>query len=217
MKRNVLQALMVSAALMMASCAVVEEVQTSLFDTTKINLADSSYAAVDMMAQQTKSRMTVHTPLKIAVLTDVTTPTETTAFGQQVSNQLGSRFVQLGYNVQSVPMQPAMIESAALDVGKPIPLNNGAPQAKQMGQQPTMGRGDALVTGTYTRMKDTMQVSLKILQAPDQKIIAAYDYTLPMTRDLREISMSAAERKQQDEKSMLSILGVNGQVQKNKE
>lgn len=216
MMRGVVQVMMVTAALFTASCAVIEEVQTSLFDTTKINLADSSYAAVDMLAQQTKSRMTAGTPLKIAVLTDVTTPNETTAFGQQVSSQLGSRFVQLGYNVQSVPMHPNMIESAALSPGAPTPLS-GAPQARQMGQQPSMGRGDALVTGTYTRMKDTLQVNLKILQAPDQKIIAAYDYSLPMTRDLRDISMSAAERKQQEEKSMLSILGANGQVQKNQE
>lgn len=215
--------MMVAAALLAApvaltACAVVEEVQTSLFDTTKVNLADSSYAAADMLAQQTRSRMDQATPLKIAVLTDVTTPTETTAFGQQVSNQLGSRFVQLGYNVQSVPLTPDVVQTTPL-AGGPVPIapNTNAPQPVQMGMQPKIGRGDAIITGTYTRMKDTLQVSLKVLQAPDQKIIAAYDYTLPMTRDLRDISMSAAERKQREEESMLSILGANGKVEKNPE
>lgn len=180
---------------MLPACVVIDEIRTSLFEIKTVNLTERSYAAADMLAQQTKSRMTQQTPLRIAMLTDVTTPHEITAFGQQVANHLGSRFVQLGYNVQSVPVPPSLLpESSSV----PIALNSGAPQPVQMGVTPSMGKGEALVTGTYTRMKDTIQVSLKILQSPDQKVIAAYDYILPMTRDLRETSMSEADRLKKD-------------------
>ena len=188
---------LVAVGLLLPGCAVTEEIRTQLFDTTKVNLTENTYAAADMLAQQTQSRMTPQTPLLVAVLTDVTAPGETTAFGQQVANQLGSRFVQLGYNVQSTPLPPGMLETQV--TSSPVALNptGGSPQAVRTGLSPAAGKGAALLTGSYSRMQNSIQVSLKILQEPDQKIIAAYDYSLPMTRDLREISMSAADRQKQ--------------------
>lgn len=197
--------LSVGGAVALQGCAVTEEIRTALFDTTEVNLADSTYAAADLLAQQTKSKMTQLTPLRVAMLTDVTTPAEVTAFGQQVSNQLGSRFVQLGYNVQSVPMPPAMVPVQTLQ--SPVPLApGGAPSPVPTGVKPSSGRGEVMLTGTYARLKDTIQVSLKMLQAPDQQVIAAYDYSLPMTRDLREISMSAAEKKKREEQPFSTLV-----------
>lgn len=179
------------SGLALPGCAVVEEVRTSLFEVRKVNLTETSYAAADMLAQQSRARMTHQTPLRIAMLTDVTTPYEVTAFGQQVANQLGSRFVQLGYNVQSVPMPPALMPELS---GGPKPGSANSPQPVQMGVSPSNGKGDAMVTGTYARNRDSIQVSLKILQGAEQNVIAAYDYALPMTRDLRHTSMSEADR-----------------------
>lgn len=201
-----LQIVLVAAGLLLPGCAVTEEIRTHLFDTTKVNLTENTYAAADMLAQQTQSRMTPQTPLRIAVLTDVTTPGETTAFGQQVANHLGSRFVQLGYNVHSVPLPPGMM--AAQVNAEPMALNptGGAPQPIRTGIGPSSGKGDALVTGTYSRMQNAIHVNLKVLQGADQKIIAAYDYTLPMTRDLREVSLSAAERQQRDAQPLSTFM-----------
>lgn len=175
--------------LALPGCAVVHEVKTALFEVRTVNLAETSYGAADMLAQQSRARLTPQTPLRIAMLTDVTTPYEVTAFGQQVANQLGSRFVQLGYNVQSVPLPPALMPE--LTGGQTAPPPN-SPQPVQMGLVPS--KGEAMVTGTYMRNRDSIQVSLKILQGSGQNVIAAYDYTLPMTRDLRHASMSEADR-----------------------
>ena len=177
--------------LVLSGCAVVDEMKTALFEVKTVNLTESSYGAADMLAQQSKARMTTHTPLRIAMLTDVTTPYEVTAFGQQVANQLGSRFVQLGYNVQSVPLPPALMPDLA---GGQAVATGGGPQPVQMGVKPSTGKGDVMVTGTYVRFKNSIQVSLKMLQGADQQVIAAYDYVLPMTRDLRDSSMSEADR-----------------------
>lgn len=189
-RRLLILAAFALSGLGLAGCAVMEDVKTALFDTRTVNLTDSSYGAADMLAQQARSRMTQQTPLRIAMLTDVTTPYEVTAFGQQVANQLGSRFVQLGYNVQSVPLPPAMMPE--LRGGQKAVSNS--PQPVQMGLSPSDGKGEAMVTGTYARFKDSIAVSLKILQGADQQVIAAYDYVLPMTRDLRNASLSEADR-----------------------
>lgn len=177
--------------LALSGCAVVDEMKTALFEVKTVNLTERSYGAADMLAQQANTRMTQQTPLRVAMLTDVTTPYEVTAFGQQVANQLGSRFVQLGYNVQSVPLPPALMPD--LNGAQSI-VPGGGPQPVQMGIKPSTGKGDVMVTGTYARFKDTIQVNLKMLQGADQQVIAAYDYVLPMTRDLRNSSMSEADR-----------------------
>lgn len=187
----------VAASLWLSGCAVTEEVQSKLFDTTKVNLTDSTYAAADMLAPQTKARITQNTPIRMSVITNVATPTETTPFGTQLANQLGARFVQLGYNVQSVPMPPTIMPAGPL-VLSPNTMT-AAPQATQGAVKPSVGKGgECVIGGTYTRMKDSILVSLRILQAPDQRIIAAYDYTVPLTRELNDLSRTAADRKKRE-------------------
>ena len=190
--RVLMVSVVISGALLLSACAVTEGLQRELFDTTKVNLTDSTYAAADMLAQQTKTHMSQNTPLRTMVLTDVSTPNETTAFGTQVANQLGSRFVQLGYNVQALPMSPGMIQSSS--IGAPIPLDGAMhPTTNAAAKAPGKG-GDCVISGNYTRMKDTLLVSLRIIRTSDQRVIAAYDYTLPMTREIDALSMTADQR-----------------------
>lgn len=197
---------MLCSTLAITGCAVTEEIQTSLFDTRKINLTENTYAAADMLAQQTGAHMTPMTPMKMSILTDVVAPNDVTPFGQQVSNQIGSRFVQLGYNVQSLPQPPGMVTLSTAS----LPLTgDGSPQPRQMGMKPSAAGSEALVTGTYTRGKNDIMVSLRVIQSPDQRVIAAYDYSLPLTRELREMTLTAAERKKREENPVGEFLGIN--------
>lgn len=203
--RQIFSIMAITASLICGGCAVTQEIETALFDTTKVNLTENTYAATDMLAQQTRAHMTPMTPLKMAVITNVSAPDEVTPFGQQLANNVGARFVQLGYNVQSLPLPPGMVSLSSA----PLPLDqSGAPQPRQMGMKPS-GGGEALVTGTYMRGKNDILVSLRVIQSPDQRVIAAYDYTLPLTRELRDLTLTAAERKKRDENPVGDFLGVN--------
>lgn len=166
------------------ACAVTEEFQREFFDRRAVNLTDSSYAAVDALTQQLRPHVGHATPLRITELSDVATPGELTPFGRHVSTQIGSRFVQLGYNVRTTPAAPFPATSAT----------TGAPQKLQTGIVPGAAQGEAVVTGTYTRMKDHLIIALRVVQGEQGRIVGAYDYTIPMTREMREMSMSAAER-----------------------
>lgn len=177
----------------LTGCAVTEEFQREFFDRRTVNLTDSSYAAVDALTQQLRPHVSPATPLRVGELTDVATPGETTPFGRHVSTQIGSRLVQLGYNVRSAPLPPAMIPPAT---GASIPAQtSGAPQKLQTGSMaPGNPQGETIVTGTYTRMKDHIIIALRVVQGEQGRMVGAYDYTIPMTREMREMSMSAAER-----------------------
>ncbi|MBI2234010.1 MAG: hypothetical protein HYU57_03255 [Micavibrio aeruginosavorus] len=199
-------AAMIALALLGGGCAVTQEIETALFDTRKVNLAENSYAAADMLAQQAKAYMTHQTPLSTVILSNVAAPEETTPFGQQVANHLGARFVQLGYNVQALPLPPGSVPDAA-----PMALSgamSAPPPSRQMGMQASNGR-NVVLTGSYTRGKNDILVSLRMIQLPDQRVIAAYDYTLPLTGDLRPMSMTAAEHQKAAENPVGTLFGAN--------
>lgn len=205
---------LVAALSGLSACAVVSEMQAGLFDTTKVNLTDSAYAAADVLAQQTNSHMTHATPLRTMIITDINHPNEVTAFGAQLANQLGSRFVQLGYNVRAMPMAPSTIQASLIDApvplasavgGAPQPTINNAPSGVRAVKNSATG-SDCVVTGNYTRLKHSLLVSLRIIQGADQRIIAAYDYTLPLTSEIDELSMGAIEREKRKSGALQPVL-----------
>ena len=181
----------------LSACAVALAVQDELFDTSTINLTDSSYAAADMLAQQSRAHVNAATPVQIFPLYDVAIPGELTPFGQTVSNQLGARFVQLGYNVYTGGLPPDSVPSTIMapqvGVGAPKPVMKGVTPSSASG----MGKpGLVQMYGSYARGKDHIMISLQMIQAETGRVLSAYDYTLPATRQLREMSMTKAERDQ---------------------
>ena len=61
--RQIFSIMAITASLICGGCAVTQEIETALFDTTKVNLTENTYAATDMLAQQTRAHMTPMTPL----------------------------------------------------------------------------------------------------------------------------------------------------------
>ena len=137
------------------------------------NIAQTNYAAADMLIQQSKSLVTADTPVQIGTLTDMDQPTENTAFGRVVTGQIGARFVQLGYNVSS---------------GDSMTMDNGG-----------MGGGGAVsgpvsIAGQYALAKKTILVNLRLLDTQSGRVLAAYDYSLPLNSDTRELTKTAADK-----------------------
>jgi len=197
---------MICAAFFVSGCAVTEELQRELFDTRKVNLTDNAYAAADVLAQQTKPHMSAATPMRVAVLTDVTTPNEVTAFGSHMAQQLASRFVQLGYNVRAVPHGPGMVPGLA---GAATMNPMAAPAPTQTGMTAGSAGQEVLVAGTYTRMKDYLLVSVRMLQGSESRIIAAHDFNVPMTREMNEMSISRAEKEARKTTNPLASMTTN--------
>lgn len=200
MMRMALQVMAALASLNLGACVAAQELKSALFKGDEINLTDNTYAAADMLAQQTRAFLTPMTPLRIGAPVDTAAPSEVTPFGQQLGNKIGARFVQLGYNVRSMAQPPEMTaQSDAMTMTTPggapqIQMVGGPPQPVQTGAMPSAQKGEALITGNYTCGRDSILVSLRVIQAPDQRVVAAYDYTLPMTRELREMTFTNAQR-----------------------
>lgn len=190
---------LMGAGLALGSCAVADAVQSELFDTSKVNLMDTSYAAADMLTQQSRAFITEATPIQMTPLYDITVPQELTSFGQTVSAQIGARLVQLGYNVYT--RGPALPTSKEMVMAPPAKQKaDGAPQVTFHGPEPVadsgMGPGAVRLGGFYARGKDYIMINLQIVQMETGRILAAYDYSIPATRQLRWMTMTKDERAQ---------------------
>lgn len=146
-------------------------------------LTQSSYAAADMLIQQSRSFITPATPLEIGALTDLDNPNELTNFGNMVAQQIASRFVQLGYNV-----------SATADLtGAPSAMGEAPPSYAMPGTTAAPGR--LVITGRYAVARDAVLVNLRLIEAATGKVAAAYDYTVPKTMNIRELTKTEAGKK----------------------
>ncbi len=144
-------------------------------------LTESSYGAADMLIQQSRSLISTETPLAIGMLTDLDSPNEQTNFGRMVTEQIASRFVQLGYNVTAAP-----------GTGEPPPAIAGAQGYVQ--RQDSGKAGASVITGTYAVARDAILVNLRIVESASGKVVAAFDYPVPLTRDVRELAKTSAEK-----------------------
>lgn len=145
--------------------------QNDFFTGQEVNLTESSYGAADMLAQQSRSFVTPETPLQIGRLSDMRAPQDMTAFGRIVASHVGSRFVQLGYNVVNV---------------MPVPVTVPGQEVSNAMQQ-TAPPGGAMITGQYAIARRDVMINLQVIDGQSGRLLAAYDYSVPMTADVKAL------------------------------
>lgn len=148
-----------------------------------VSLAQSSYGAADMLSQQTQALLTRDSPLTIGAITDLNHPAAQTAFGQTVANQMTARFVQLGYKV-SASAYPEI--SGGAPPGGPAPYDSAYGGYGGGGAPASVA--SATLTGQYAVAEDDVLVNLRLLDTATQRVLAAYDYSVPLTRDIEKLT-----------------------------
>lgn len=170
---------LVCAALIPGGCQVVAAgvAAPMIIQQKHVNLTNASYAAVDSLSQQAGKRFNKDWPLIVSDLREiVNAPRETivTDFqedvgmkpappianpkvGRVLAEQMRSRFVQLGYKVSDADSYAG-------------------------GGHGALGE----VSGTYEILYDTMTVSLKMTDRRTGEIITVYNYSLPVTYDIKK-------------------------------
>jgi hypothetical protein len=156
--RILLSGFLLLGAMPTLSGCTKDMLQNAPFSTRRVNLTETSYAATDMMVQQVNAYITPTTPIEIGTLTDLAYPMAKAPLGRTIPAQVGARLVQLGYNVTSIPATMA---------------------------NPSAATKGAIVNGHYALMRSDIAVHLQIADRTTNKVLAAYDYTLPYTSELR--------------------------------
>ena len=134
-----------------------------------INLTEKNYAAADYLTQQASTYIARGDVIKARSLTILGTPELTSQLARMIPAQVGTRLAQLGYNMD---------------------LSEVAEDADQTMYQ-TVNRKqtpDHSLTGTYRRAKNDLQITMRIVEAANNRVIGAFEYHVPYSRELRKLA-----------------------------
>jgi hypothetical protein len=141
----------------------------SEFEDVDINLTEKNYAAADYITQQMRGNITKYDLIRAKPLTAMENPQLTSALARIVPLQVGSRLAQLGYR---------------MDMSEVVsPQDEGLYSSADTAQAP-----DFLLTGTYRMGKDSVLVNLRILNAKDKRVIGAFEYHVPESREIKKLA-----------------------------
>jgi hypothetical protein len=177
--KNIRTSLLLSTLLALTSCMpVVAGVATPMvLQQKKVNLVNASWAAADTLSQQSGKRFNRERPLVVSDLQEI---------------------FRKGQPHPPAPNVEDFIDRATMGEPKPSPrvgqVISGQMRDRfvQLGYKVVdssahqVGGAAGEVRGTYEFVSGTMNVSLKMLDKGTGEIIALYNYSLPMTYDIKK-------------------------------
>ena len=157
-----------------------------------LSLANANYAAADMLAGQSRNTLSSDVAIRVEPIRDMNDAESNVPFGRVVSEQISARFVQLGYIVHEMA-PPVPVHDHGVQTpddkqhdGQPYDLTPPEPPPQKV--QTPSSAATAAIGGTYALTGSTVLVNLRLTDTRNGRILAAYDYTLPMTGDVRTLT-----------------------------
>jgi hypothetical protein len=179
----VMAVLMVMTVPMLGGCTAAALIAAGGGEKQGVSLTQANYGAADMLSQQTQAVLSRETVLQMGMISDIAHPAAETPFGKTVASHIAARFVQLGYHVSAAGY-------GEMSGGAPLPTYqvSGSPDGGYGGAAYGVPAArNAMLTGQYAVAKHGVLVNLRLLDTASNRVIAAYDYTVPLTRDTEEL------------------------------
>ncbi|MSQ71074.1 MAG: hypothetical protein EXR27_07265 [Betaproteobacteria bacterium] len=131
----------------------------------------TNYNAADQLAKNLRANN--HTgPIIVATFSNIDNLVESSRFGRTLSEQIGSRLVQAGFQVIEVKLRDTVYVSAATQ-GEFL-------LSREMRDISATHKVNTVVVGTYADASNYAYVTVKAIALESGAVIASYDYSLPM-------------------------------------
>jgi flagellar FlgO protein len=134
------------------------------------DLGSLTYRAVDHLLAEAPE-IAVGTPLVVGTIAEVQNVETTTALGNIVADMIRTRLSQDGHTVSELRLRRAV----SFRKGEGEFMLSRTPGALM---RPPLAA--AMVTGTYAASYDLVYVSLKLVSATDERIVAGADFAVPL-------------------------------------
>jgi len=138
-----------------------------IFSDPKVNLREKNYAAADYLLQQSGNYLNRIGVIVAKPLVESDNPAAPSPLGRRISADVGARLAELGYNLN--------LKEVA------------APADKVLYQTPEVVP-EFVLSGSYLKKKDKIEVYLRLFENASQKIISSFNYTMPYDSELRKFS-----------------------------
>ena len=139
------------------------------------HLIAASYRATDALIAIGKPHLDPDKPIIVATIVDIDDLERSSTLGRHVSESVSARFTQQQYQMVEMKFQNSVYMKR--DEGELM-------LTRQVREIASAHRAQAVVVGTYSRANSSVLVNLKVVRPESNIVIAAYDYTLPMSRDV---------------------------------
>jgi hypothetical protein len=170
-------AIILPLGLTVPGCAMHDPPQTATSSITngaapyiRGDLGSLTYRAVDRMLAEAPE-ITATTPLVVGTISEVQNVESATPLGNIVADMIRTRLSQDGHSVSELRLRRAV----SFRKGEGEFMLSRTPGALM--RPPAAA---ALVTGTYAATYDLVYVSLKLVSASDERIIAGADFAVPL-------------------------------------
>jgi len=140
----------------------------SFFQREDVNLKEKNYAAADYLTQQTREFIKDGQLVRAEPLIDNQAPQIGTALARVIPEQVGVRLSQLGYTMD---LRPVAGETEEANYLKP-------------GSAAAVRQASFILSGTYVRQRRDVAVNLRVTRVNDGRVVAAFDYMMPVDREI---------------------------------
>lgn len=141
-----------------------------LLSKEEVNFREKNFAAADYLVGQARNTITLNDLIVAEPLTDIRQPTMNSPIRKMVPEQIGVRMAQLGYRMDL----QKVATTGDVNYLKP---------ALRDGEQPKY-----ILTGNFLRRSSDVDVSLRIVDPLNGRVVSAFDYVLPKGKDVKAIS-----------------------------
>jgi hypothetical protein len=142
-----------------------------VFTDPKVNLKEKNYAAADFLQSKFGKAVSTYHVIKAMPLEELDHPGITSPLGSKISEGVGLRLAELGYNIMLQDVAPQ--DSQGL---YPTPKNEVTPHY--------------VLKGFYTVKVRDMDVILHMVDARSNNVIARFDYSMILSREIKELAQT---------------------------
>tara|TARA_R110002072_G_scaffold287170_1_gene452457 strand:- start:131 stop:715 length:585 start_codon:yes stop_codon:yes gene_type:complete len=140
-----------------------------IFARTDVNLKEKNYAAADLLVSQMRNQVGGLDRIHALPLEEVGSDRLTSPFGMGIAEGIGLRFIDLGYSV--------WLHDVAGEG------NQNLYPAPPKGQTP-----DFILKGSYAVKSSDVDVYLRVINVKTGLVISAFDYTMPLSHEIRNLA-----------------------------
>lgn len=143
-------------------------------------IQSSSYRAVDQLLKQSQPSGTV----AVATINDINMMESSSPLGRIIADQVGARFAQLGHDVSEIRLRNDINVQQSMDTS----WDGEYVLSRDRTQLAAKTNARTVVTGTYALGADSVLVNLRMIDVNTARVLAAHDYSLPMSDDVRRLT-----------------------------
>ena len=146
------------------------------------SLVNTNYTVADRMLVSLKERLPRNDPVLVSTFVSIGDLRESSDFGRITSDQIASRLAQKGYKIVELKLRDgsALIKKGEGEFFLSRELKNISIEHN----------AQAVLVGTYATGKNSIYISVRIIRTSDNALLAAEDYRIGLSPDIKSLLKS---------------------------